>query len=299
MSGTKDRVRIADDQAVVELAEGAVSLPIVEIAPPLLEWLQEGRHALYGSLVDGGTSAVRFFAQHLPMVVTQTQDRAFPFNCGNKGVGFLPRPELLGHFTEIYREALESSKNRPWQDSLLRRVDAVRALNLDAESVDQRCLVTLEIFARQTYRNLVELPLASLLYTGHSPRYLSFQVNCVVEIIGPEDPRHTFVTLARTMFEYDDFHITQHRFPYAYVFWISECLDKTPHRTVPSEQLAPSSGEESMPWDEEALATVSRAPATMQSHLRKVVEVYAVERGFSRVTRGVVEEAKRNLMDGR
>ena len=46
----------------------------------------------------------------------------------------------------------------------------------------------LEIFEGSTLRNLTENPFASVLWTGNSPVFASFQVDCVVEIMTPEDP---------------------------------------------------------------------------------------------------------------
>ena len=294
-------IRVAGDRVTLELTEGPLELPIIPLADELLEWIQEGRRDLYDGLLDAGESGVRFFAQHLPAVVTYNQDGVFPFNCGNKGVGFVPAFEHLEEVIARYRSTHETTQGTPWEETLRRRVRTVKAFNLDTDLIDRRCFITLEIFRKGTYRNLRRMPLASLLYTGDSPRFLSYQVNCAVEIIGSDDPRHTFATLARTMFEFEDFHITQHRFPYAYVFWISECISKTPFRTVNNEELIQSAApaELELPWDEDTLAAVGRAPAMIQNRIRALIEVFAQQRGFVRVTSGVVEEAKKNLMDGR
>lgn len=291
-------VSVEGDSLVVTLPDGPVRLPLVPAAKEFSDWVDEGRRAMYEQLLEG-RAPVRFFAQHLPMVVTYNAGAVFPFNCGNKGVGQLPREEHLPYFIRRYRHALEASKGEPWRDSLELRLRTVAELNLDPERVDRRCLATLEIFERQTYQNLQGTPLASLLFTGQSPDFKSFQLNCAVEIVGPGDPRHTFITLARTMFEYDDFHITQHNFPFAYVFWISECISKTPFR-VQREPPPPADGADpSLPWDAEALEAIGRAPPMIQPHIRSLVERYAAARGFPRVSLAVVQEARRNLMDGR
>ena len=143
---------------------------------------------MYEQLTDG-SGPVRFFAQHLPMVVSYNAESVFPFTCGNKGVGYLPRTEHLDGLIARYRDTIEECKGKLWQDSLRRRVQAAADFSLDPERIDRRCLVTLEIFERQTIRNLQRMPLASLLFTGQSPNFMSFQVNCAVEIIGPGDPR--------------------------------------------------------------------------------------------------------------
>ena len=296
------QIRVGDDSIVVPLSDGPIRLPSVSAPAELSDWLDEGRRSMYESLVNPTAGPPRFFAQHLPMVVSYNSSSVFPFTCGNKGVGYLPLPEHLEHFTHRYRDTIEVCKGKPWQESLRQRVGVASEFNLAPELIDRRCLVSLEIFERQTFKNLSQMPLASLLFTGHSPSFTSFQVNCAVEIIGLGDPRYTFITLARTMFEYDDFHITQQNFPYAYVFWISECVSKTPFRRAGEmdDRAAKRVDEElGMPWDEDALVAMSRAPGMIQGHIRSLVEAYASERGFATVSLEVAQEARRNLMDGR
>jgi hypothetical protein len=58
--------------------------------------------------------------------------------------------------------------------------------------------------------------------------YRSFQIDAVVEILTPEHPVYRFAFWSRRLFEHDPFHITQTRFPYAYLFHPSEVRDKTP-----------------------------------------------------------------------
>ena len=290
-------VLVEDDAIVARLPDGPLRLPLITAPEDFASWLDEGRRAMYEQLTQG-SSPVRFFSQHLPMVVSHNADSTFPFTCGNKGVGYLPRSEHLPAMIRRYTETIEESKGKPWQESLQRRVQTASVFILNPDLVDRRCLATLEIFERQTFQNLQRMPLASLLFTGYSPSFTSFQANCVVEVIGPGDPRHTFITLARTMFEYDEFHITQHQFPYAYVFWLSEVILKTPFR-VARKAPPPAKGELSLPWDDEALEAVGRAPAMIQAHIRQLVERYASDRGFERITPAVVREARENLMDGR
>ena len=293
-------VRIEEESIIASLPDGRVRLPLVSAPEELSTWLDEGRRAMYDQLLDN-SGPVSFFAQHLPMVVSHNAESVFPFSCGNKGVGYLPRTEHLERFITSYRDTIEASKGKPWQESLRTRVEAASEFNLNPELIDRRCLVTLEIFERQTYRNLQSTPLASLLFTGHSPSFTSFQVNCAVEIIGPGDPRYTFITLARTMFEYDDFHITQHNFPYGYVFWLSECVSKTPFRVKrgANSKSMPGADARSMPWTSGALDALSRAPRVIQTHIQIMVERYARDRGFAEITELVVQEARENLMDWR
>jgi len=178
--------------------------------------------------------------------VTRGDSELFPFSCGNKGVGFLPRAGHLPEFLELYRSTMERTRGLPWRSSLDARLEAVARFQLDREAVDRRCLGTLEIFEKATFRNLQRHPSASLLFTGSCPVYTSFQLNCGVEILGEGDPRLEFLRLSRALFEYDGFHIAQPRFRHAYLFWIVEVVDKTPYRVEPPTPGAPGAPEDGL-----------------------------------------------------
>jgi len=72
--------------------------------------------------------------------------------------------------------------------------------------------------------------MAAVLWTGDSPIFVSFQVNCVVEVITPEHPRYRFSWAMRRLFEYEPFHVVQTMFPYSYTFWVYDWKEKTPKR---------------------------------------------------------------------
>ena len=256
-----------------------------------IEWIDQGRRGMYSSILTGRPGNVRFFSQHLPVVVTYSKDNAFPFNCGNKGVGFMPKEEHLPEFIELLEATHDRTRNRPWRESLAQRIETMSRFYFDHDKIDYRAVTSLEIFERTTFGNLCETPLASLLYTGECPDYTSFQLNCVAEIIGPDDPRHRFAVLSRTMFEFDRFHIAQSRFPYAYIFWIAEIRDKTPFQ-VPDRRPETAGG---VPWRDDAKQAVGRAPTMIQEFIRESVEDYAGRRGFTEITMEVLQEAKANL----
>jgi len=233
----KTQITITDREIVIHSAPTPVTLPNIALPAPLFSWLEQGRLAVYRQLLVDPTK-VNFFQQHLPVLVTQTPGPHFPFNCGNKGVGFLPTAQALPRYTELYRETIAATRALPRQESLATRIAAARSFHEDRQAIDCRCLTSIEIFQRQTFKNLQRFPLAALLFTGTSPAYISFQLNCAVEIIDAQDPRFTFIKLARRLFEFDHFHISQPDFHYGYIFWISEALDKTPHRVADRRPVA-------------------------------------------------------------
>ncbi|HLP40990.1 MAG TPA: universal stress protein, partial [Fibrobacteria bacterium] len=286
----KSKVRVEDGRAKVETEEGLLDLPVIPLPEKFADWIEQGRRSMYDKLL--GKGAPGFFTSHLPVMTTWAKDQAFPMNCSNKGVGFLPKPQYLEELKDLFRSTIERTRGRPWRESMRERIEAVSSFYFDKEKVDLRALSTLEIFERGTYRNLDRTPLAALQYTGNAPDYVSFQVNCAVEIITPDDPRHEFVKLARVMFEYDSFHIAQTDFPYAYVLWISEVLDKTPFRVPEKGNVITLPAKGGVPWDPRAVEAVNRAPGMIRQFITEAIEKYARERGFGEITLEVVREAR-------
>ena len=290
----ESKVRIEDNSIRVELESGLVTLPSESLPVRYVEWIEQGRRAMYDKLMGKGNPA--FFTSHLPVMITQSLDQAFPFNCGNKGVGYLPKPEYLQEFIDLFHATIENTRGRPWQESLRERIEAVSRFYFDREKIDYRAMSSLEIFEKTTFKNLSRTPLAALHYTGNAPDYMSFQINAAVEVIGPDDPRHEFIKLARVMFEYDSFHIAQHQFPYAYIFWISSVQDKTPFR-VPEKAgkviTLASKGE--MKWNPDAIESINRAPGMIRQFITEQIEKYAKDRGFKEITMDLMKEAREVL----
>ena len=100
--------------------------------------------------------------------------------------------------------------------------------------------------------------------------------------------------LSRVMFEYDSFHLAQSNFPYAYIFWISEVLEKTPYQVAEKPQNVSYIQEaDGLAWDEDAILSVNQAPGMIRQFIREQIEKYAVKRGFNRITLELVQEAKK------
>ncbi|MDK1020065.1 MAG: PCP reductase family protein [Candidatus Hydrogenedentes bacterium] len=290
-------VEVDDHTVFVDLADGPLRLPLCSLPLDKIEWMENGRRRLYDTIQNGGAATLTGPSHHLPMVTTYSAGATFPFNCCNKGVGFQPKQEYLDECIERLRDVHENTRGKSWRDSLNERVEAARWFYFDRDKIDYRRCATLEIFEKTTFANLQRTPLASLLYTGDAPVFMSFQLNTVVEIINQDDPRHTFTMLMRTLFESEPFHIYQPQFPYAYIFWISEVIDKTPIRVADQPNKMQYVVEEGgIAWDDDAFQAVGRAPSLIQEHIRDLIEDYARQRGFRVITSALVEEAKKQFM---
>ncbi|HEX9582294.1 MAG TPA: hypothetical protein VF970_14415 [Gemmatimonadales bacterium] len=224
------QVQVAGGVATWLGPDGARAMPVRELPEPFVSWQLAYKRQIYDQIERD--EYVRFNAGHLPVVGTWTDGGSVP-NLANKGVGFTPKDEHLDHYLQLVETAVEQIQQLPphaVDDTRALRIGTAREFYAHPEHIDWRRLGLLEIFEGDTYRNLSRHPFASVLWTGDSPVFVSFQVDCVVEIITPESPRYRFSWAMRRLFEYEPFHVVQTMFPYAYTFWVYDCHDKTPKR---------------------------------------------------------------------
>jgi hypothetical protein len=157
----------------------------------------------------------------------------FPVNMTVKGLGLLPKQELLGYYTDIFEGVVTEAYTKSWGESLDKRVDVMLRLYKDIENFDPTMLGGLEIFEGRAFENLKANPYASLLYVGMTQtsegyQYISFQINGRVEILKKGDPYYRFLVASRRLFEFERFHLYQPDYPFGYLIKIVEVQDKSP-----------------------------------------------------------------------
>src|ERR1700690_4131410 len=152
-----------------------------------LEWLASSRLKFLEDMVGG--SPMRYFSAHLPIMATWRQDKEgkFPVNMTVKGIGLIPRIDLLPDYIDIFEGIIAEVRSVPWEESLGKRVNVMSKLYSDTDNFDPALLGGLEIFQGRASENMIENPYASLLYVGmaygrEGMQYISFQVNGTVEI---------------------------------------------------------------------------------------------------------------------
>lgn len=225
-------VQVSDDGARVHLAsdKGGRDIAMKELPEAFVSWQLESKRKIYDAIERD--EHISFYAGHLPVIATWPRDGMVP-NLANKGVGFTPRDEHMDQYLNLVESAVKRIQDLPphaIDETRELRISTAREFYAHPNHIDWRRLGLLEIFEGETFRNLSHRPLASVLWTGGSPAYTSFQVDCVVETIPPEHPRYRFSWAMRRLFEYEPFHIVQTMFPYAYTFWVYNWRDKTPKR---------------------------------------------------------------------
>ena len=227
------RVEIADGRARVSVNGELKEFEVAELPEAFVRWQLEYKLGIYDAIERD--EYIAFNAGHLPVVGTWNRESNVP-NLANKGVGFTPTDEHIGHYLGLIESAVDEISQLPphaVDETRSLRLAAARELYAHPEHIDWRRLGLLEIFEGTTFRNLSSNPMASVLWTGDAPVFVSFQVDCVVEIMSPDDPRYRFSWAMRRLFEYEPFHVVQTMFPYSYCFWVVNYLDKTPKRRHP------------------------------------------------------------------
>ncbi len=230
------QVQVTNNIARMKKNGNSREFPITELPPEFVRWQLDYKHSIYDAIERD--EYIAFNAGHLPVVATWSQDSLVP-NLANKGVGFTPRDEYIDHYLDLVETAVAQIEKLPphaVNDTRELRISAAREFYSHPEHVDWRRLGLLEIFEGSTLKNLTENPVASVLWTGNSPVFVSYQVDCVVEIITPDDPRYRFSWAMRRLFEYEPFHVVQTMYPYSYCFWVHSYKNKTPKRRHPGRR---------------------------------------------------------------
>jgi hypothetical protein len=230
------QVRVSDGTVRLVKKGREREFEIKELPSKFVRWQLDYKHSIYDAIERD--EYVAFNAGHLPVVGTFGGDSLVP-NLANKGVGFTPKDEYLEYYLKLVEDAVAQIKELPphaVNDTRALRLRTARELYNRPEHIDWRRLALLEIFEGDTFRNLTANPLASVLWTGNAPVFVSFQVDCVVEVITPEDLRYRFAWAMRRLFEYEPFHVVQTIYPYSYCFWVYDYKDKTPKRRYPGKR---------------------------------------------------------------
>lgn len=220
LAGNKLKVSISPDQTT--------SFDRGTYPTSFIEWQTESRIHMFQHLIRAGATSIHSQPAHLPVLATLGLG-LFPINLACRGIGLLPKPGLLAKYIHLLISVKNKTLDKESEESLPVRVNAMRQFYGNIEEIDTMLLGGLEIFEGKTSENILANPFVSLLYSGESPKYPSYQFNCVVEKLPKEDLRYQFLLAARELFAFDVFHVTQKRYPFGYAFHVIETLEKTPY----------------------------------------------------------------------
>jgi hypothetical protein len=200
-----------------------INLPIA-----FMEWQVRSRlELLQGLNIDSSAPTMRSMAAHIPVVATKNRDQSM--NLEPKGIILLPKEHLLDHFTLAFRETVYKCKGNDPNSTFRQRLSCLLDLYSDTSNFDTTLMGGLELFEGTTYSNLKSDHRASLLFSGGSPNFNSYQIDGTVDFVEPGDAHYEYLLSARELFSMDRFNIYQTTYPLGYLLNVSQVIDKTPY----------------------------------------------------------------------
>lgn len=207
-----------------------------------MEWMVSSRIEFLESMKNG--MPTKYFAAHLPVMATCSENQEYPVNLTAKGLGLIPKENLLANFSDIFESIIAEARTMPWKESINIRLQAIKRLYGDINNFDHSLLGGLEIFEGKALENVRTNNKVSLLYVGmnHTDsgiQYVSFQVNGRTEILHKNNPYYRFLLASRKLFEFDKFHLYQPDYPFGYLIAVDEVRDKSPWSRRPMHDKHP------------------------------------------------------------
>ena len=208
-------------------SQGRVTLRRSRLPDDFLAWQSQARLEMFKIMEERGGIAVGMAPVHLPVLASLGMG-SFPINLATRGIGVLPQIDKISEFTEKFRKAQVHVDRSRFGESLGTRVNQAREFYRNPDLFNPYILGGLEIFEGKTPLNLKRNPAAALLYSGEAPKFPSYQLNGIIEFVEPKNQYFEFLLAARELFAFDHFHVTQHKYPYGYLFHVVEVKNKTP-----------------------------------------------------------------------
>ena len=198
-----------------------VLVPLTFLPTDFLDWQLKMRVANLRFFLTG--QGEHDFAVHVGYMATLSPGDAFPLNVAAKGFGLLPAGELDKLTTKI-NTLIERTLLLGAENTRKERIEFLISLYTEIP-MNKRVLTTLELYGKQTWRNILHDPRCSVLFSSY--RNTSFAVNGVVQVLSPGSPEYEYIVAV-----HDLFHPPQKKEPKrplaAYKLWVSEVYLKTP-----------------------------------------------------------------------
>jgi hypothetical protein len=214
------RVLLKDSQVIVERGGSQQCYPCRSLPQDFIDWQVSQRVVLFDALRRQQQPS--FFLPHLPVVISRNvENQAFPIHVTCKGVGLVALDSYMDFLSGHFEAIMGSEKGK----SIEERVRGALMLYGCPELIHRSCLGGIEIFEGQTFRNIINDPRVSLFYVGTSPNYVSYQIDCIAEIVPKGRPFYRFMLAMRGLFEDFGFHFQQPEYPFAIRYHVLSVLD--------------------------------------------------------------------------
>jgi hypothetical protein len=213
----------------IEVTDGSIihSYPLNAIPDLLFEALAS--LAEKESDIDG-LEHIQRATVHQPVANTSNAEGPFPVNSANKRVRLALLDEVIDNDIDELEGRVLALMGQSTEDNIEERMELYRDLFLDDSKIDRFMLGSMEMYGGITHRNIVRDPRVSLSFSWYrmtDPRNVGLQVNCIAEIIPPEDPFYRYMGVMLYLHGKKYLDLRQAKYPCAYKFWISEVKEKS------------------------------------------------------------------------
>ncbi|MEM2143315.1 MAG: hypothetical protein QXS20_03335 [Candidatus Thorarchaeota archaeon] len=162
-------------------------------------------------------------------VCTWNPYNVFPINVAQKVVRLTLVDEAIDEVVDELEGELLSLQGRPFESTIDERIDLYRRIYLDNSRLDLTALGAIELFGDMTYNNILSEPrvVLSVLWRPRGEGGLmSYQLNCVAEVVEPGAPYYRFMRALRLLFS-ARFASGNEDYKCAYRFWVCEVIEKS------------------------------------------------------------------------
>ncbi|RKX71330.1 hypothetical protein DRP53_01830 [candidate division WOR-3 bacterium] len=223
----QDNIRILKDGIEARINGKWRCFQRVELSDAFMEWNLKRRIETLDRIKEGKRPDLA--GPHSAAIATygtRRLDSQFTINNAVKGLGFLPRKEIL---VDTIKEM-----ERTISDPMKQKLDFLKKIYQNRKNLDRTKQVSLELyttkdFETHTFLNLMENPVASIVFLD----FPSYEIRALVQVLHPENKKLTqyernilrYVNLSHSYF-----HGRFEREFIGLVFHVIELFDNTPGR---------------------------------------------------------------------
>lgn len=166
-----------------------------------------------------------------PTVSSVNSVGIFPVNTAKKIIRLTLKDEVILDVIDDLEGAELAWQGRPFEKTVDERIELYRNTLMDDSKIDRFRFGAVEIYGDQTYQNILRDPRVSLnpsWRVKNEGLALSYQINCIAEIVKPGDPFFKYMRLMRRLFSSRLLDLNRSEdYICAYKFWVCESKDKS------------------------------------------------------------------------
>ncbi|MGY5875979.1 MAG: hypothetical protein RTU30_09550 [Candidatus Thorarchaeota archaeon] len=155
---------------------------------------------------------------------------AFPINAATKTVKLTLLDNLIENQVDELEGDFLSLQGRSFEDTVETRFEIYRKLYADDAKIDRFRLGAVEMYGGVSYANVQRDPRVTLNFAWRdsiTQTLLGFHLNCIAEIIPPEDPFYRYMTVLSNLFSKRFLDLQRPNYVAAYRLWVCEAKDKS------------------------------------------------------------------------